>query len=571
MIVVVAPPLHQQRADGARHTLVNIAHYRLMVLMLLFAAGVTVILARLLLLAVVVEPRSAIAAEAALVPLRGDLVDRNGAPLARTIDAWSIAVRPAKVIGDKRELAQRLAELMPDHDAGYYYAQLNLDRSFVYLRRRALPELVQAVNALGEPGIALGREPERLYPQSAMAAHALGYLDMDGRGVRGMERFLNDRLVDPAERGRPVALSLDLRVQAALESELANAMAVFQARGAGGIVLDSDTGEVIAMTSLPTFNPNHVTANTGQMNTVTQGVYELGSAFKPLTMAAALDTGIAPSLSKRYDATQPLAVGGFRIRDDHAQKRWLNIPETLVHSSNIATARIADEMGQARMEKLFRALHFDSAPDIELEKSRTIWPHYWGRTTTMTTAYGHGIAVTPLHLASAYAALVNGGIWRPATMLKLKPGQAPAGARVFSEATSAKMRGLLRLVVTDGTGRKAEAPGFRVGGKTGTAETVGASGGYSRKVNVSTFAAVFPMDRPRYVVIAMLDSPKGTKETFGFTTAAWTAAPVVSRVISRTGPLLGVIPDANADIDLAGLRGLLWHAPGDAKKLANVE
>lgn len=571
MIVVVAPSLNQQRADGARHTLVNIAHYRLMVLMLLFAAGVAAILVRLMLLGVMAEPRSAIAAESALVPLRGDLVDRNGAPLARTIDAWSIAVRPDKVIGDKRQLAEQLAALMPDHDAGYYYAQLNLDRSFVYLRRRALPELVQQVNALGEPGIALGREPERLYPQSAMAAHALGYLDMDGRGVRGMEKFLNARLIDPAERGRPVALSLDTRVQAALESELANAMAVFQARGAGGVVLDSDTGEVIAMTSLPTFNPNHVTANTGQMNTVTQGVYELGSAFKPLTMAAALDDGVVPSLSKRYDATEPLHVAGFRIRDDHPQKRWMNVPEILVHSSNIGTARIADEMGQARMEKLFRSLHFDTAPDIELEKSRTIWPRYWGRTTTMTTAFGHGIAVTPLHLASAYAALVNGGIWRPATILKLKPGQAPAGRRVFSEATSAKMRAMLRLIVTDGTGRKAEAPGFRVGGKTGTAETVGAHGGYSKRVNVSTFAAVFPMDRPRYVVIAMLDSPKGTKETFGFTSAAWTAAPVVSRVISRTGPLLGVIPDANADIDVAGLRGLLWHAPGDAKKLANVE
>ena len=176
MIVVVAPPLNQQRADGARHTLVNIAHYRLMVLMLLFAAGVAAILVRLMLLGVMAEPRSAIAAESALVPLRDDLVDRNGAPLARTIDAWSIAVRPDKVIGDKRQLAEQLAALMPDHDAGYYYAQLNLDRSFVYLRRRALPELVQQVNALGEPGIALGREPERLYPQSAMAAHALGYL-----------------------------------------------------------------------------------------------------------------------------------------------------------------------------------------------------------------------------------------------------------------------------------------------------------------------------------------------------------------------------------------------------------
>lgn len=571
MIVVVAPAINQQRPDGARHSLVNIAHYRLMVLMLLFAAGVAVILVRLTMLAIAAEPASTIAAEAALVPLRADLVDRNGAPLARTIDAWSIAVRPDKVIGDKQALAERLATLMPEYDAAHYLRQLNAPRGFVYLKRRALPELVQAVNAIGEPGIALGREPERLYPQSAMAAHALGYLDMDGRGVRGMERFLDKRLLDPAMRDRAVALSIDLRVQAALESELANAMAVFQARGAGGIVLDSDTGEVIAMTSLPTFNPNRVTANTGQMNTVTQGVYELGSTFKPLTMAAGLDTGIVPSLSKRYDATQPLQVGGFRIRDDHPQKRWLNVPETLVHSSNIVTARIADELGPARMATLFRSLGFDTAPDIELEKSRPIWPGFWARTTTMTTAYGHGIAVTPLHLASAYAALVNGGIWRPATMMKLRPGDAPRGRRVFSEATSARMRQLLRLVVLEGTGRKGEAPGFRVGGKTGTAETVGANGGYSRRVNVSTFAAVFPMDRPRYVVIAMLDSPHGTKETFGFTTAAWTAAPVVSRVISRTGPLLGVIPDANADIDVSELRALLWHAPGDSRKLANVE
>ena len=559
MIVVVAPPLHQQRADGARHTLVNIAHYRLMVLMLLFAAGVTVILARLMLLAVAAEPRSAIAAEAALVPLRGDLVDRNGAPLARTIDAWSIAVRPDKVIGDKKQLAGQLAALMPEQDAGYYYAQLNLDRNFVYLRRRALPELVQAVNALGEPGIALGREPERLYPQSAMAAHALGYLDMDGRGVRGMEKFLNARLVDPAERGRPVALSLDLRVQAALESELANAMAVFQARGAGGIVLDSDTGEVIAMTSLPTFNPNAVTANTGQMNTVTQGVYELGSAFKPLTMAAALDSGVAPSLSKRYDATQPLAVGGFRIRDDHAQKRWLNIPETLVHSSNIATARIADEMGQARMEKLFRALHFDTAPDIELEKSRTIWPHYWGRTTTMTTAYGHGIAVTPLHLASAYAALVNGGMWRPATVRKLRPDEVPQGRRVFSAATSARMRQLLRMIVSNGTGRNADAKGFRLGGKTGSAEKP-QEGRYNKTSLVTTFASAFPMDNPRYVVIATMDEAVGQ---FGLRTAAWTAAPVVKRVVERAGPMLGVMPDERRDVDISDLMPLLHGDKGE--------
>jgi cell division protein FtsI (penicillin-binding protein 3) len=564
VIVVVAPPMTQRQGDGGRHSLVAIAHVRLMIVLLLFAAGMAMILLRLGALAMSTSPASSRDAAAALVPLRADLVDRNGAPLARTIDAWSVAVQPNKVIGDKALLAEQLAAVLPEHDAAYYRRILESDSTFRYLRRRALPEVVGQVNALGEPGIVFAREPERLYPQSTLAAHALGYLDMDGRGMRGMERYLDTRLTDPAERGKPVALSIDVRVQAALESELSQAMARFQAVGAAGVILDVDSGEVMAMTSLPTFNPNKVTSGGSELNIPTQGVYELGSTFKPLTVAAAIDDGIASSMSKRYDATQPLQVGRFRIHDDHAERRWLNIPETLVHSSNIATARIADEMGPERMQALFRTLGFDTPPSIEIEKAKPIWPSFWARTTTMTSAYGHGIAVTPLHLATAYATMVNGGIWRPATLLKRSPQQVPKGRRVFSQATSARMRQLLRLVVLEGTGRRGEAPGFRVGAKTGTAERV-SGGGYSKKVNVSTFAAVFPMDHPRYVVIAMLDSPKGTKETYGFTSAAWTAAPVVSRVISRTGPLMGVIPDARADVDTSELRGLLWHPAGQDK------
>jgi cell division protein FtsI (penicillin-binding protein 3) len=332
-------------------------------------------------------------------------------------------------------------------------------------------------------------------------------------------------------------------------------------------VLDVDTGEVISMVSLPLFNPNRVgMAGTEQLrNTVTQSVYELGSAFKPIAMATAIDTGVVTDMSRRFDATGALQVGRFRIRDDHAQNRWLNIPETLIHSSNIATARIADEIGAERMQTMFRKLGFDTKPDIELiEKGRPLWPHYWARTTVMTTAYGHGIAVTPLHLANAYATLVNGGIWRPTTLLKVAPGKAPQGRRVISEATSARMRQLLRLIVTDGTGRKAEAPGYRVGGKTGTAEAAEA-GGYARNRNVSTFAAAFPMDAPRYVVLTMMDSPKRVQANLFQTTAAYTAAPVVSRVISRTGAMLGVIPDAQRDLDIRELQGLLWHAPGDRK------
>jgi cell division protein FtsI (penicillin-binding protein 3) len=551
------------RAAEQRQALIATQHMRLMVLMLLFAAATLVVVARLVLLGVT-EGGADAAARAAAVP-RGDIVDRNGAPLARTIDAWTIGVHPAKILGDRDAIAQRLADLMPDKgDAAFFRALITRPVSFTYLNRRASPALVQAVNAIGEPGIVFERQTQRLYPQSSLGAHALGFIS-DGHGQSGIERALDDRLTNPATAGTPVALSIDARAQAAMESELGRAMSTFQAKAAAGIVLDVDTGEIVSMVSLPLFNPNRVGwAGTDQLrNTVTQSVYELGSTFKPITMATAIETGVVTSMARRFDATQPLQVGRFRIRDDHPEKRWLNIPETLVHSSNIATARIADEVGAARMQAMFRKLGFDTKPDVELrEKGRPLWPHFWARTTVMTTAYGHGIAVTPLHLASAYATLVNGGIWRPATLLKVAPGHAPKGRRVISESTSYRMRQLLRLVVQDGTGRRGEAPGYRVGGKTGTAEAASA-GGYDRHRNVSTFAAAFPMDAPRYVVIAMLDSPKGTAETYGFTSAAWTAAPVVSRVISRTGAMLGVIPDDRRDIDVHELSGLLWHAPGD--------
>jgi cell division protein FtsI (penicillin-binding protein 3) len=260
-----------------------------------------------------------------------------------------------------------------------------------------------------------------------------------------------------------------------------------------------------------------------------------------------------------------MKVGRFTIHDHRGdeQRRWLNIPETLIHSSNIATARIADEVGAERLQAMFRRLGFDQKPEIELrERGRTLWPSFWARTTVMTTAYGHGIAVTPLQLAQAYAALVNGGVWHPATMLRVQPGQPVPGRRVISEATSARMRQLLRLIVQEGTGGKANAPGYRVGGKTGTAE-VAAGGGYSRNANVSVFTAAFPMDRPRYVVLAMLDSPKGNAESFGFTTAGWTAAPVVGRVIARTGAMLGVTPDTDRDVDVSDLTPLIWRAPGE--------
>ncbi len=580
MTAAVARPIRGVRGTATQRGLrLATQHMRLMILMLLFFAAVLVVVIRLALLGVLSEADGGSPTIGHVA--RGDIVDRNGTPLARTIDAWTIGVHPDRLLGDRSEIAQKLADLMPDiGDQAYFFTQITKKVSFTYLDRRASPALVEAVNAIGEPGIVYAAEPQRLYPQTVLASHVLGYIgtvkdDPTIHGRSGMERALDDKLTSAATAGAPVALSIDSRVQAAMESELGRAMASFQARGAAGIVLDVATGEVIAMASFPSFNPNRVgMAGINELrNNVTQSVYELGSTFKPITMAAAMDTGVVTSMARRFDATAPIKVGRYTIHDDrgHEQRRWLNIPETLIYSSNIATARIADEIGAARMQTMFRKLGFDTKPDIEIkEKGHPLWPTYWARTTVMTTAYGHGIAVTPLHLASAYAALVNGGVWRPATLLKVAPGRAAKGRRVISEATSARMRQLLRLVVLDGTGKKGEAPGYRVGGKTGTAEAA-AAGGYDRHRNVSTFAAAFPMDAPRYVVIAMLDSPKGNAESFGITTAAWTVAPVVSRVITRTGAMLGVIPDEHRDIDERDLTPLLWHAPGPNPDKAGAE
>lgn len=565
-IALARPPAHaapRRTSGGARQHLVATAHMRLMMLMMLFAAAVLLVIGRLAMLAVfshVGDGRGVLGA----IP-RGDIVDRNGEPLARTIDSYAIGIHPGALLGDPADVAAKLAALMPEHGAPFFYALLTRKVSFTYLQRRASPALVEAVNAIGEPAIVYEHDSQRLYPQSTMAAHALGFLSTEGKGMSGMERVLDERLTSPATAGQPVALSIDSRVQAALESELSRAKDTFAARAAVGVVLDVRTGEVVSLVSLPTFNPNRVgMAGAEQLrNSVTQSVYELGSTFKPITMATAIDDGVVTSMARRFDATAPLRVGRFTIHDEKGDpKRWLNIPETLIYSSNVATARIADDIGAGRMQVMFRRLGFDTKPDIELrEKAHPLWPHYWARTTTMTTAYGHGIAITPLQLASAYATLVNGGIWRPTTLMKVAPGHEAAGRRVVSEATSARMRQLLRLVCLYGTGRKGDAPGYRVGGKTGTAEAA-SNGGYDHHRNVATFVAAFPMDAPRYVVLAMLDSPQATKETFGWKTAAWNAAPVVGRVIARTGSLLGVTPDARREIDLADLQPMLSLVAG---------
>ena len=567
---LVAPRPERLRLVGQRRQILAVMHQRLMFGMLVYAGVIALIALRILWLAAFGDHAGRKEGLTALIPDRGDIVDRDGEPLARTIDAWTIAIHPNKVIGDKLALAQHLAQLMPEHSTEQYFALLKSGKPFFYLRRRASPDLVEAVNALGEPGLAIEREPDRLYPQTSLAAHVLGFTDIDGHGAGGAERAFDKHLSDPGTRGEALQLSISSRVQQALEHELGDAMAKFSAIGAAGVVMDVHTGEVLAMTSMPTFNPNAPGQGTpDQMfNRATLGVFELGSTFKPFTLAMALDSGVVRGPGQMYNCPNALPAYGHLVHDTHPFGRQCSVAEIMMESSNIGMAQIADQLGTVRQKAWLKKMGFLDKPEIELrERGRPLTPgSRWGPFETMTIGFGQGIAVAPLQLAMGYATLFDDGIYHPPTILKVGPGHPlPAGKRVFTADTSYKMRSLLRLVVMKGTGRKADAPGYRIGGKTGTAQKL-INGHYSQTVNLTSFAGVFPMEDPRYVIVVMLDEPKATKDTYGFTTAGWNVAPVVSRTVSRIAPMLGVTPDMNREPNMGEVLPFVQDPKQDAKK-----
>jgi len=541
------------------------ARFRVLWVVGVFALVTLIAMVRIVSLAFTGQVPERTSLQEALLPPRGELTDRNGVPLARAFPAYSLWFDP-KAMGDAgsplvrspQEVVRELKAIFPDINEARMATRLASGRSG-YLRRRILPEEANKVFALGEVALEIPRETDRHYPQGTLAAHVLGYVVEDKGGKLGMEQVLEDRLSDPDTRGTPVALSLDVRVQGALEDELRRGMLATNAIGAAGIVLDVDTGEVMAMASLPEFDPNTAGAAGAKnvFNRVTNGVYELGSTFKPISVAAAMDAGVVGDLSKQWNAA-PVPVGSRTIKDSHPLGASLNVPQALVHSSNTVTARVADALGPEKMRRAMMDLGMDRRPFIELSaKGKPIWPNgNWSRVTNMTVGFGHGLSVTPLHLASAYAAMVNGGIWRPSTLMKLDPADVPRGRRVFKESTSSRMRQMLRMISLYGTGRSADAPGYRVGGKTGSAEKAGV-GGYNKTKLVSSFAAAFPMDAPRYVVVVLVDEPKGTIASSFQRTAAFTSAPIVGRLVPRIGPMLGVQPDESRDVDISDLRYLV--------------
>ena len=469
---------------------------------------------------------------------RAPIVDRNGKPLAQDLPSFSLYANP-QIIRNPQSTAQALTQIFPSLEIASLTRRLQSDKTFVWVQRHISPRSYEAVMALGEPGLEVIRDRQRGYPLGALAPHVVGITDPDRHGLSGIERAFQDRLADSNE---PLVLSLDLRVQHALKDELQHARARFSAKAAFGIVADANSGEIIAMVSLPDYNPNdrsQITEETA-FNHAALGVYEFGSVFKIFTLARALDLN-KEILKTRYDVSRPLRIGRFPITDYRPKKTSLLFPEVLVHSSNIGTVQVMESFGGETLKAGLKSLGLTSAVNTELpESGLPILPTTWRRSNYVTASYGHGISVSPLQLIRATSAIVNGGVLTAPTLLKQEsPAPAP---RVLSTQASETMRSMMRLVVTDGTGRNAEAHGYLIGGKTGTADKVSPNGGYSEDKVMSSFLSAFPMDNPRYVILIAVDEPQGRKDTHGYATAGWVAAPATGRLVQRIAPLLGVAP-----------------------------
>ncbi|NHO53586.1 penicillin-binding protein 2 [Acetobacter estunensis] len=519
-----------------------------------------------------VDPKGSLASALALPQVkRAMIVDRNNQALAVSLPVAQVYANPSELI-DPKDVAHKLKSVIPALDEDETIRRLSLPRQFVYLARNITLQQELAINNFGIPGIYFEPGERRHYPLGMMAAQILGGVDIDDHGIAGVERYFDKRL--NSDRN-PLKLSLDVRVQAVVREELAKAKDTFKAIGACAIVMDVNTGEVIAMVSLPDYDANnfaHAPAD-ARFNRAVTGMYEPGSTFKLQTAAMALQLGVA-HIWDRFSSI-PIRVGRFTIADmktDHFAP-WLSLPEVMAFSSNPAAAHIALDVGAQRQQDWLRGMGFFAPVPIELpEAGHPIVParRNWSLSTTMTVGFGHGVAEPPLSIVRATVATVNGGILLKPTLLArddaptVEASDAPVisggaespdetqplpeGTRVFSPQNSTLLRKILRLDVSKGTGKTGEVPGYFVGGKTGTAEKIGANGRYLKHVNISAFTSIFPMNAPRYAVYVMLDSPQGTTATHGWTTAAWNAAPTAGRIISRIGPMLQVFPDtAHAD------------------------
>jgi cell division protein FtsI (penicillin-binding protein 3) len=542
--------------DGARKKRASQAKNRVGLMMVGFVAFYAVVGGRLVQYGMT-EPEvvSSISPADRLMASRPDLLDRNGEVLATDIRTVSLFAEPHRIV-DVDEAVEKLRTVLPDLDSRGTYQKLRANSRFQWLRRQLTPKQQSQILALGIPGIGFRPEKRRFYPGGPTASHIVGHVNIDNRGVAGMERFVDSQgLADLTALGmttnqamEPVKLSIDLRVQAIVRDVLMTWIAKTQAIGAGAVVLDVNTGEVIAMASAPDYDPNTPAegAKEGWLNRMSNGTFEMGSTFKSFTVAMGLNAGMI-NLNSSLDATKPIRIGGFTIKDFHGKNRVLTVPEVFRYSSNIGTGKIADMVGIDAHKEFLTELGLLSKMQTELpEVAQPSQPRTWKKINSITISFGHGVSTTPLQTAVAGAALVNGGkLIQPTFLPRTKDEADLVAKQVLSPRSSADMRYLFQYNGETGSGRNAQVAGFNVGGKTGTADKV-VNGRYANDKNFNAFLGAFPMDNPRYVVLTFIDEPRTDKGN-GAALAGHTAAPMVSEIVSRSAAMLGVKPKFGED------------------------
>ena len=491
-------------------------------------------------------------ASSASVAARPDIIDRNGEVLATDVRTVSIFAEPRNII-DKDEAVELITAVLPDVNATELRAKLNKKRGFVWVKREATPKQQAEVHRLGIPGVGFVPESKRVYPNGVAAAHILGFANIDNVGIAGIEKYIDSQgLQDLNGLGfareaadlKPVQLAVDLRIQHAMRDELVQGMTRFRAKAAASMLLDVTTSEVVSLVSLPDFDPNNPVdaLEKDRINRMVVGVFEMGSTFKALTVAMAIDAGKA-TINSTFDARANLQYGRFSIGDYHAQRRVLTVPEIFIHSSNIGTAKMALAVGVEGHKAFLRKMGQLDRMKTELpESAMPIVPAKWGELNTITIAFGHGVAVAPMQAAAAVGALVNGGYLMRPTFLKRTAEEARAGAtKVIRPETSESLRYVMRLNAVKGSASKAAVPGYFVGGKTGTAEKV-VGGRYSKNRLFTTFMAVTPSDNPRYLIVTVYDEPQPAPGDGGYATAAYNAGETTGRLLERIAPMLSIPP-----------------------------
>lgn len=475
---------------------------------------------------------------------RADIVDRNGTIIATSLPTVNLYANPRKIL-NPRKAAAALVKVLPELKVEDTYKKLTHKGSFVYLKRNLTPSQQYQINYLGIPGLEFENGEKRVYPHKNLFAHIIGTTDIDNDGISGIEKEMNERLT---QSDIPLTLSVDAGVQDTIREKLKTAVDKFQALGATAILMKVETSEVVAMVSLPDFDPNvnKVKDEKALFNMATKGVYEPGSVLKIFNTAMSLESGKV-KVADRFDATQPLKLKYNVIKDYRGENRWLSVPEILVYSSNIGSARMALKVGGNEQRNFMEKIGFFEELPIEVaERGKPLVPRKWGEGTIATVAFGYGLAVSPLHVVTGYSAMINGGIYHTPTLIK-NNNKAKDGHRVVSYNTSKAMRKLMRLVVTDGSGKRANVPGYEVAGKTGTANKLSAQGKYVDKKVRTTFVSAFPISNPKYALIIMLDEPKPLKETWGFVTSGWNTVPAAAQIIEAIAPQLNI--KANYDLD----------------------